>query len=43
MYDKEYKQICMAVEGEALYELVERALLKEGENLKAIAESWFET
>ena len=41
MYENEYKQICAVVEGDALYELVERALLQEGENLKVIVENWF--
>ena len=33
----------MAIEGDSLYEVVESALLKEGENLKIIVENWFET
>lgn len=43
MYEQEYRQICTAIEGEVLFEVVEKALLQEGENLGVIVESWFET
>lgn len=36
MYEVEYRQICDVIQGPALKDIVEKALINEGENLSVI-------